>query len=85
MHSFGENRIFIIGTIFNKDGFGQEIFTRFTCYEKFITELKNTEQKFFGHYVVICMDVENQSVEAVSYTHLDVYKRQVFTFLLLLF
>ena len=65
LHSFGENRIFIIGTIFNKDGFGQEIFTRFTCYEKFITELKNTEQKFFGHYVVICMDVENQSVEVI--------------------
>mgnify|MGYP004454039371 FL=1 len=65
LHSFGENRIFIIGTIFNKDGFGQEIFTRFTCYEKFITELKNSEQKFFGHYVVICMDVENQSVEVI--------------------
>lgn len=66
MRSFEEGRVYIIGTIFDADGFNQEVLDRFECYQEFVSAVRDKKQMFFGHYIVICADEERRCVEIIQ-------------------
>lgn len=53
VRQFGENTVFVFGTIFNTEYFNKELLASYDHFEDFRTDLKGDTQIFFGHYVVI--------------------------------
>lgn len=66
MKSFGENAIFIAGTIFDKDSFNEAFIDSYNDFNLFVKDLKSNTQIFFGHYVVIIIDAVRKSVEVIT-------------------
>lgn len=66
MQTFGEDRIFVVGTLFSRDGFAQDALESFDSYESCIAAMKGEEQLFFGHYVAICVDAGKKSIEIIQ-------------------
>lgn len=66
MRVFGMDRILVIGTIFTTEGFGEEALAPFDTYESCVAAIKDREQRFFGHYVAICMDAGKKKTEIIQ-------------------
>ena len=59
----------------------EELYVKKTDYEKKKTEQENRKAEFLKKLDVLTLEISREgdtSAEAVSYTHLDVYKRQVY-------
>ena len=66
MHSYDGGCVYMIGTIFDMTGFNQSVLEQFDSYQKLVSALKNENQRFFGHYVAICIDTRKQCMEVIQ-------------------
>lgn len=62
----GKDQIFIFGTIFNEDGFADEILGHINDYTGFMDALKGQRQNYFGHYIVVGFQTEKQRLEIIA-------------------
>ena len=61
-----DDHIFVFGTIFNENGFTNEIIENIDNYSEFMTAVVDSTQKFYGHYTILGFRGEDQSLEIIT-------------------
>lgn len=74
--NFGENAVFVFGTIFNTDHFNEELLESYNAFEDFRADLKKDNQLFFGHYVIILANSDTIEVIADRVGLINTYYSQ---------
>lgn len=64
--AIGNDSIFIFGTMFDESGFADEIAEQIGDYDEFMNLVKDQTQIFYGHYIVIGFQAQNQSLEILT-------------------
>lgn len=62
----GNDHIFIFGTIFNQDGFNEELINKIDNYEEFLTKAIEGTQNFYGHYIIVGFQAQKQCLEIIT-------------------
>lgn len=65
MKTFKEGSIFVLGTIFNFNGFHEQALELYDSFDGLISALKNEKQLFFGHYLIIAVFSQENKVEII--------------------
>lgn len=63
--SFGGSLILIVGTIFNKQHFNQDVLDEYSDFDSLAADLKSDEPLFFGHYTAVCLDHAKNRIEII--------------------
>ena len=56
MKEFDKRAIFVLGTIFHAQAFNETLLDSYNNFDDFCRDLKQEQQSFFGHYVVVLID-----------------------------